>query len=278
MISVKSELRKRALHPKKGLGQNFLIDNSIAEKITEIAEVDKDDSVIEIGAGLGVLTSILSDRAREVFAIELDRDIFDILKKNLSNKSNVYLFNEDALLFNYRDLVPHKMKVVANLPYSIATEIIFKLLGNKELFSLMVLMIQKEVALRFTAKPNSKEYGTISILSQLQSDMEIAMTVSNKSFYPPPKVSSAILKIKPLSETRIPIKDYEWFSKVVRGSFFNRRKMIKNSLFQSKLIDLSSSEISKILLSTGIDPKRRGESLTIEEFANLSTHLLPYKR
>ncbi len=280
MSSVKARLKEHSLYPKKELGQHFLTNKSIAQRIIDIAGVDKNDSVIEIGAGLGILTSILSDRAKEVFAIEVDKGIFGILKQNLAKRSNIHFINEDALKFNYASIIGrgNKLKVVANLPYNIASELIFKLLDNKEFFSLMVLMVQKEMALRFAAKPNSKDYGIISVLSQVQSDIEVVMTISRNSFYPPPKVSSSVIKIKPLPAFRVPVKDYEWFSRVVKGAFFNRRKALKNSLFQSRITTLSVSDLSRVLSDMGIDPLRRGETLTLEEFAELSLNLLPYRR
>jgi 16S rRNA (adenine1518-N6/adenine1519-N6)-dimethyltransferase len=253
--------------PKKSLGQNFIIDLEVLDRMSEIAELTRNDEVLEIGAGLGTLTAFLAERAKRVVAIEMDKRLFEKLNKSFHHLSNLELLMGDVLRINLRELFTgNKMKVVSNLPYSITSPILMKLLENRDIFSLLVIMIQREVGERITASPGGRDYGSISVLLQTFFDISIELTVPPEAFWPKPKVDSVVLKLNPLRNPRIEIRDIEVFKKIVRASFSSRRKILANSL--SSLVP--KDEVEEILKSAEIDRKRRAETLSIEEFGRLT--------
>lgn len=253
--------------PKKSLGQNFIIDSKVIDRMCEIAGLTADDEVLEIGAGLGTLTSLLAERAKRVVAIEKDKRLFEKLKASINHCPNVELIMGDALKINFRELCTgNKMKVISNLPYSISSPILIKLLEKRDIFSLMVIMIQREVGERITATPGGRDYGSISVLLQTFFDISIELNVPPGAFWPKPKVDSVVLKLNPLRDARIEISDIELFEKIVRASFSSRRKILANSLRSL----VPKDRVEEILKSAGIDRKRRAETLSIEEFARLT--------
>lgn len=253
--------------PKKSLGQNFIIDSKVIDRMCEIAGLTADDEVLEIGAGLGTLTSLLAERAKRVVAIEKDKRLFEKLKASINHCPNVELIMGDALKINFRELCTgNKMKVISNLPYSISSPILIKLLEKRDIFSLMVIMIQREVGERITATPGGRDYGSISALLQTFFDISIELNVPPGAFWPKPKVDSVVLKLNPLRDARIEISDIELFEKIVRASFSSRRKILANSLRSL----VPKDRVEEILKSAGIDRKRRAETLSIEEFARLT--------
>jgi 16S rRNA (adenine1518-N6/adenine1519-N6)-dimethyltransferase len=253
--------------PKKSLGQNFIIDLEVLDRMSEIAELTRNDEVLEIGAGLGTLTAFLAERAKRVVAIEMDKRLFEKLNKSFHHLSNLELLMGDVLRINLRELFTgNKMKVVSNLPYSITSPILMKLLENRDIFSLLVIMIQREVGERITASPGGRDYGSISVLLQTFFDISIELTVPPEAFWPKPKVDSVVLKLNPLRNPRIEIRDIEVFKKIVRASFSSRRKILANS--HSSLVP--KDEVEEILKSAEIDRKRRAETLSIEEFGRLT--------
>ncbi len=255
-------LKKFKLRAVKGLGQNFLIDADIVRKIVEAADICAGEEVLEIGAGIGTLTQGLLEAGAKVTAIELDKKLPAVLKETLAGYENFKLVEGDILKINLAELMPSKFKVAANLPYYITTQILLTLLEKNLPVTKIVTMVQKEVAERMTATPGSKIYGALSIAVQFRADAKIAFEVPPESFLPPPEVTSAVVVCdvrKPLFEV-----DEEFFFKVVRTAFAQRRKTLFNSL--------SSFGREKILAS-GIDGTRRAETLSLEEFAKLSTAL-----
>lgn len=262
------------MRPKKQLGQNFLISPGIAEKIVRSAGVEKKSHVLEIGPGKGALTWKLLQRGARLTAVEKDRGLCQFLKEQIEMRAvSATLIEADALDFDPSGhFLPEERgsnMVVANLPYNVATEILFRLIDYRHLFSKLVLMIQKEVAARLIAKPGNKDYGILSILTQIFSESYILFSVPPTAFFPQPKVTSAIVAMT-LSETpRHEVQDLDLFRKVVRAAFNQRRKMIGNALkAQFKEVDWP-----KILQECQIDPQARAETLALEKFAHLSNRL-----
>lgn len=270
MTKTKELVNKYNFKFTKSLGQNFLIDDNILMDIVNAAQITKEDFVIEIGPGVGTLTKELLDKAKRVLAIELDMDLISILKQEFSEFDNFELIHKDALKVDFNKLIGEEenVKLVANLPYYVTTPIIAKLLKTDCDFHSLTIMIQKEVAERIDAEPNCKEYGALSILVQYYCDTKIIRKVPPSAFMPRPKVESIIIRLNKLSKPRVIVNDEELFFKIVRQSFNMRRKTLWNVLKSLKLLEKELLE--KAFLEAGIDCKRRGETLNIEEFAKLS--------
>jgi len=247
---------------KRSLGQNFLFDPAILERIVEAAGVNSDDTVVEIGPGPGRLTQLLAKTARSVIAIELDNQLYAKLKDALSPLENVELICGDALKYNYESIGP--FRVVANIPYYITTPIIFRLIEARAGLVSMTLTIQKEVAERIVAGPGSKDYGALSLGVQYHADAEIKFIIPAAAFRPVPKVDSAVIRMDIRKTPRVAVRDEELFFRIIRAGFSQRRKTILNSL--KPLF----GDMKDLLLEAGIDPGRRAETLYMEEFARLS--------
>ena len=267
-------IKKYGFKMTKSLGQNFLINENILDKIIESADISSDDVVLEIGTGIGTLTQRLCENAKKVIAVEIDKNLIPILNETLSDYDNITIINKDILKTDINEelknlSVNQKIKVVANLPYYITTPIIMKVLEDKVNVDCMVLMLQKEVADRMNATPSTKDYGSLSIAVQYYCNTDIVCKVPKSSFIPEPNVDSLVLKLVVNEKRKVEINDEELFFKIVRGSFSKRRKTILNSL--SNYEDLGDKDkIQKLLEISEIDAKRRGETLSIYEFANLA--------
>lgn len=268
-LSTKDIVQKYGFRFSKSLGQNFLIDDSVLLDIVDSAEVNKDDLVIEIGPGVGTLTRELLKKAKKVCAVELDSDLIPILQEELKDFDNFELIHKDALKINFNEIIGDEksVKLVANLPYYVTTPIISKLLSENYNFKSLTIMIQKEVGERIAAEPNCKEYGALSILVQYHCDTEIVRKVSSSAFIPSPKVDSIVIKLDKLDEPKVSVKDKDLFFKIVRNSFNMRRKTLWNGL---KSLKLSKEDMELAFNNAGIDPKRRGETLSLTEFGKLS--------
>lgn len=253
----------------KSLGQNFLIDDSVLTNIVEGAEVNDKDYVIEIGPGVGTLTAKLLLKAKKVTSIELDNDLIPILQEELGQYENFNLIHNDALKVDFNALMEgeESVKLVANLPYYVTTPIIVKLLKDGYNFKSLTIMIQKEVAERIDAEPNCKEYGALSVLVQYYCNTSIVRRVAPSCFMPRPKVESIVIKLERLPEPRVKTKDEKLMFELVRAGFNMRRKTLWNA---AKSFKLSKEKLEEAFENSGIDPKRRAETLTIEEFAKLA--------
>lgn len=268
-IKTQELVKKYNFKFSKSLGQNFLIDDSVLEDIVNGAEVNGEDFVIEIGPGVGTLTAQLLMKAKKVTSIELDNDLIPILTEELGNHENFNLIHNDALKVDFNEVIGDEksVKLVANLPYYVTTPIIVKLLKDQYNFKSLTIMIQKEVAERIDAEPNCKEYGSLSVLVQYYCDTKIVRKVAPSSFIPRPKVESIVIRLDRLPEPRVKTKDEKLMFELVRTGFNMRRKTLWNA---AKSFKLSKEDLEIAFENSGVDPKRRAETLTLQEFATLA--------
>ena len=269
-------LNKYNAHANKGYGQNFLIDQNVVDGIIEKAEVNKNDLIIEIGPGLGNLTSPLLENAGKVICIELDPKMVSILTDRFSLYENFELINEDVLKVDLNKLIEDNnqfktAKVVANLPYYITTPIIMKLLEDKLNLESITVMVQKEVADRLTDKPGGKEVGAITYSINYYTNPETIINVPRDSFIPAPNVDSAVIKLDVLKEPKVKVSDEELFFKIIKFSFLQKRKTLMNSLSNSGLIP--KDYLEEVLNELGIDLRVRAEQLTLKDFANITDYI-----
>jgi 16S rRNA (adenine1518-N6/adenine1519-N6)-dimethyltransferase len=246
---------------KKHLGQNFLFDPSLLLNIIRSADLSDMDTVLEIGPGPGRLTRLLAERVKKVIAIELDHNLYNRLTEELKDLDNIDLVLGDALKFPYERF--DHFKVVANIPYYITTPIIFRLIDARKSVQSMTLTIQKEVAERIVAGPGTKDYGVLSIMVQFYAEPELKFVIPKEAFRPVPKVDSAVIHMKLRRKPAVSVQDEAFFKSVVKKAFAQRRKTLSNSLKGFK-------HIKDILIQAGIDPQRRPETLSIEEFGRIS--------
>ncbi len=273
MVSLRSELAEHGIVPRKGLGQHFLVDRNILDKIIEAAGIDQGDTVLEVGSGPGMMTLALADRAKRVIAVEIDPRLTKMLKEKTADRPNVEVLQEDILDVDFnrlREKEGQRLKVIGNLPYRISTPLLFRFIDSKETFSSLTLMLQKEVAVRMTAAPGGKDYGLLSVFTQLVSEPSICFFVKPSAFFPTPKVDSAVIRLVWKSNPMVSDQDMAWFKRVVKGCFGYRRKTLINGLKHS---GLALPETTERITRAGIDPQRRPETLTIEELARLAAAL-----
>ncbi|MFV8829721.1 16S rRNA (adenine(1518)-N(6)/adenine(1519)-N(6))-dimethyltransferase RsmA [Alkalihalobacterium sp. APHAB7] len=277
-LRTRAILEKYKFSFKKSLGQNFLIDTNILGRILEAAGVSEQVGAIEIGPGIGALTEQLAKRADKVVAFEIDQRLLPVLGDTLSPYDNVKIIHSDVLKADVSQVLSEEFKegqdvmVVANLPYYVTTPILMKLLEEKLPIKRIVVMIQKEVADRIAAKPGTKDYGSLSIAAQYYAKAETVFTVPKTVFVPQPNVESAVLRLTIREEPPVKVEDESFFFQVIRSSFAQRRKTIFNNLTHHFGKD-HKEKIELALTTADVDPKRRGETLSIEEFALLSNEL-----
>lgn len=272
LTETKILLKRYRLRQKKRYGQNFLVDDFVQRNILDTACLGRDETVLEIGAGLGALTLPMAKRAKEVIALEFDRGCCDILNNLLRDYKNVRVINEDALRFDY-DSIKKPYKVVANLPYYISTPLLTRLLEYNKSITEMTLMFQKEIADRITAPCGTRDYGLLSVMVQYYTDASLCFTVSKESFMPSPKVDSAVVKLKFLESPRVMVRDEALFFDLVKASLAYKRKTLWNNLKRAGSMRLDAGLLDKVFEKTDIDPRRRGETLSLEEYAEL-THAI----
>lgn len=270
-------MKKYNLTANKKLGQNFLIDDEAVSKIIESANITKDDMIIEIGPGLGTLTSKLLEKAGKVIAIELDDRMVKILNDRFLIYNNFELINDDVLKVNLPNIIEKNkeyknVKVVANLPYYITTPIIMKLLENKLEIESITIMIQKEVAERIVADPGTKLSGAITYSVHYYAEPEEVTLVPNTSFIPSPEVDSEVIKLNIRKIPPVKLKDEKLFFNIIKASFMQRRKTLPNGLVNGGIVENKTKAI-EILKSIGLNENVRGEELTLEQFANLSNEI-----
>lgn len=276
-VRTKAVLDKYGFTFKKSLGQNFLIDTNILRKIVENAELTEMSGAVEIGPGIGALTEQLAKVCKKVIAFEIDHRLIPVLKDTLSPYPHVSIIHQDFLKANVNQVLrdyfsdDQEISIVANLPYYITTPIIMKCLEDKLPFKNMVVMMQKEVGDRIVAKPGTKNYGSLTLAIQYFTTAEIVLHVPKTVFIPQPNVDSVVVRLRKREKPIVEVKDESFFFKVIKSSFGQRRKTILNNLTNSFEQGKEKKELILACLNLAeIDPKRRGETLTIEEFAKLS--------
>ena len=252
----------------KKLGQNFLIKRGIVDEIVHAAELTPGEPVLEVGPGIGTLTQGLAQSGADVTAIELDRRLLEVLDTTLASYDNVRIVHGDVLKLDVPTIMNHKpFKVVANLPYYITTPIIMSLLESKLPIERLVVMVQKEVALRMVAKPGTKDYGALSVAVQYYTEPDIVLDVPPKSFLPAPAVTSSVIRCVLRDKPPVDVIDEKLFFRVVKAGFAQRRKTFSNTM---KRTGLSKDRIEELLAKANIDGQRRGETFTLQEFADVA--------
>lgn len=271
-------IQKYNFNFQKKFGQNFLIDTHVLEKIISSAGVTKDDFVLEIGPGIGTMTQYLAEAAREVCAVEIDKNLIPILQETLAAYDNVTILNADILKVDIAKLAEEKnggrpIKVVANLPYYITTPIIMGLFESHVPIENITIMVQKEVAERMESGPGTKDYGALSLAVQYYANPEIVANVPPNCFMPRPGVGSAVIRLTRHKEAPIPVEDEALLFKLIRASFNQRRKTLQNGLNNSPELSFSKETIAQAIEEAGFSPTIRGEALTLEQFAALANIL-----
>lgn len=273
-------MNKYNITASKSLGQNFLVDSEVVLGIVDSAKVSKEDLIIEIGPGLGTLTSVLLERAGKVVCIELDKRMVNIISDRFALYGNFEVINEDVLKVplnsiieeNLRDNNLKRAKVVANLPYYITTPIIMKLLEDRLNLTSITVMVQKEVAERLTESPGGKESGAITYSINYFADSEIVINVPNTSFIPAPEVNSSVIKLTLLNEPRVKVIDEQILFKVIKVAFMQKRKTLVNSLCNGRILE-NKEKVEEMLRKLNIDLKIRAEKLTLEQFAEIADYV-----
>jgi len=282
-VRTRAILEKYGFSFKKSLGQNFLIDTNILKKIVSFANLNENSGAIEIGPGIGALTEQLARTSKKVVAFEIDQRLLPILNDTLSPYENVKIIHRDVLEADVQVVMDEEFKgiddimVVANLPYYVTTPIIMKLLEDQLPIRGIVCMLQKEVADRISAKPGTKDYGSLSIAVQYYTEAETVMIVPKTVFVPQPNVDSAVIRLIKREQPAVSVKDEAFFFQVTKASFAQRRKTLLNNL-TSQLPEgkQKKEEILTALHASGVEPTRRGETLSLEEFGCLADELYPY--
>lgn len=277
MTSPRTLLAAYNIRPRKKLGQNFIIDPTFTQMIVNRTGILSEDTVLEIGAGLGALTIPLAHRAQKVFAVEKDPQIIDILKTEILARglSNVIVIENNILTLDIETLaesINRKIIVMGNLPYNISSQILVQLIRSRKVVSRAVLMFQKEMAQRITAQPGCKNYGRLTVMLRYCSDIAKIADAQASLFFPKPKIDSEILELKFKTEIEYPAGDELFLFRVIKAAFGNRRKILKNALAASEL-GIDANTAKQTLNRLGIDPVRRAETMTVEEFVRLSNYL-----
>ncbi|NLT95147.1 MAG: 16S rRNA (adenine(1518)-N(6)/adenine(1519)-N(6))-dimethyltransferase RsmA [Clostridia bacterium] len=276
VVSLKDILEKHNFKFKKKYGQNFITDPGILKKIVSLGDISSNDVVVEIGPGAGTLTKAIAVQAGLVIAIEIDKDLLPILEENLAGCGNVRIIEGDALKINLDKLVeeisgePKTYKIIANLPYYITSPLVMHFLESGFKIKKIVIMVQKEVAERFTARPGTKDYGALTVILNLYTKPRIAFFVSRNVFTPKPDVDSAVVELEVREELPFEINNIDILRSLIKAAFNQRRKTLTNAL---KGLNIEKEQILKVLEDAGIDPQRRGETLSLEEFVRIANRL-----
>ncbi len=261
-------LKRFGIHMSKKLGQNFLIDPSVVARIADAAQLSEEDTVLEIGPGIGTLTQGLAETGANVIAVEIDSHLIPVLAETVGSYENIHVEHGDILRVNIPELVgKERVKGAANLPYYITTPIIMGLLEAKLPIELLVTMVQKEVAERMVARPGTKDYGALSVSVQYYTEPKIMFTVPPRSFIPAPAVDSAVIRCIVREKPPVEVAEEKMFFRVVKAAFAQRRKTLSNSL---KVTGQPAEVVKQALTMANIDGTRRGETLSLQEFADLA--------
>jgi 16S rRNA (adenine1518-N6/adenine1519-N6)-dimethyltransferase len=277
MAKTKEIINRYDFAFKKNFGQNFLIDERVLNKIIAAADITEEDTVLEVGPGIGTLTQALAKSAKKVIAVEIDKTLVPILGEVLADYNNIEIINNDILKVDVAELVRQNggkaLKLVANLPYYITTPIIMGILEQKLPVESITVMIQKEVALRMQAAPSTKDYGALSLAVQYYCEPYLVANVPQNCFMPRPNVDSAVIRLTPHKNPPVVAKNEQLMFKLIKVAFSQRRKTLLNCIFNSNEWGLDKEQIAALLVQSGFDERVRGETLTLEDFARLSDTL-----
>ena len=277
MTTVRKILKDYGIRPLKRFGQSFLEDKNVIHKILKISDIQRDDTVVEIGAGLGIMTELIAEKAGKVIALEIDPRMIQILKERLAGCHHVDVVHNDVLEYDFSsvssELPERKIKIIGNIPYNISSQILFHVLDHRDHISSMILMFQKELADRLVASPGTKEYGIPTVFVSMYAECSREMVIPRSCFYPEPKILSAVMKMIMREKPSVDLNDHEFFSKIVKMAFSKRRKTLLNNLRGLQLLGYSGRDIDLALQDSGIDGMKRGETLTAEELGRLSNSL-----
>lgn len=278
---TKQIIKKYEFNFKKNFGQNFLVDERVLDKIVNAADINKNDLVIEVGPGIGTLTQAMAKRAGKVVSVEIDRTLVPILGELLEDYDNVEIINEDILKVDINEIIAShpgmSVKMAANLPYNITTPIIMGILEKHIPMESLTVMIQKEVAYRMNAKPSTKDYGSLSLVTQYYCEPYLVANVPQNCFMPRPNVDSAVIRLNILKEPKIKVEDEQFMFDFIKAAFSQRRKTLVNCIFSSGLTKLNKEEIGNVLNELGYDERVRGESLSLEDYGIISEKLRSFK-
>lgn len=277
LARTRGALATQGIRPRKRLGQTFLIDAGVRDRIVEAAAIGFEDGVVEVGPGTGALTEALAERAAALLAIEVDPVLCRALRQNLGERPGVSIVCADALAYDFAAGVREHLRrdqaiLVGNIPYAIASPLLLHLLASAPCFSRLLLMVQREVAERLMAEPATKPYGALTVLCHLRARIAGVLQVSRHAFFPRPRVDSAVIRLDPLPPTAPAPADPALFRRVVRGAFGQRRKTLRNAL-AAALPERGRAAVEGALVATSIDPGRRGETLSVQEYLALADAL-----
>ncbi|MEN6318745.1 MAG: 16S rRNA (adenine(1518)-N(6)/adenine(1519)-N(6))-dimethyltransferase RsmA [Syntrophaceae bacterium] len=277
MTTVRQILKDYGIKPLKRFGQSFLEDKNVIHKILKISEITGENTVVEIGAGVGIMTELIAKRARKVIALEIDPRMIQILNERLASYHNVDVVQTDVLKYDFSlatsGLTTQKLTIIGNIPYNISSQILFRLLGYRNHISSMILMFQKELAERFIAFPGTKEYGIPTVLLSMYAECSREMLIPRNCFYPEPKIMSTVLRLVIREIPQVDLQNHEFFVKIVKMAFSKRRKTLLNNLRSLHILGFSEKEVANALWNAGIDGTRRGETLTAVELGRLCNTL-----
>ncbi len=266
---------------KKNFGQNFLVDERVLDKIISAADIGENDLVIEVGPGIGTLTQAMAKKAGRVISVEIDKALVPILEELLSDYDNVEIINEDILKVDINDIISAypgmTVKMVANLPYNITTPIIMNILEKHIPMESLTVMIQKEVAYRMNALPSTKDYGSLSLVTQYYCRPYLVANVPQNCFMPRPNVDSAVIKLTILDRPEVEVKDEQFMFLFIKSAFAQRRKTLVNCIYNSSITSLDKEGLASVLKEFGYDVRVRGESLSLSDYALLSDRMLEYR-
>ncbi|HAS73205.1 MAG TPA: 16S rRNA (adenine(1518)-N(6)/adenine(1519)-N(6))-dimethyltransferase [Clostridiales bacterium UBA8960] len=279
--TIKYIMEKYGFKFSKGLGQNFIIDDNVLTRIIEGSDINKEDGILEIGPGIGVMTDVLCEHANKVVSVEIDKSLIPVLQETVGHHENLTVINQDVLKLDVLKLVrdefgDRKPKLIANLPYYVTTPIIMMFLEERIPVSDLIVMIQKEVADRIIAKPSTKEYGALSVVVQYFTEPSIVTRVSRGSFMPMPNVDSTVIRLKVRETSPVMLDDEATFFLTIKDGFGKRRKTLLNAL-SSGFLRISKDQAKRALDMAGIPENTRGEALNIDEFASLSNAIYKVK-
>lgn len=279
---TKQIIKKYEFNFKKNFGQNFLVDERVLDKIVSAADISENDLVIEVGPGIGTLTQAMAKKAGKVVSVEIDKTLVPILGELLADYDNIEIINEDILKVDINELIEHhngmNVKMAANLPYNITTPIIMNILEKHIPMESLTVMIQKEVAYRMNAKPSTKDYGSLSLVTQYYCEPYLVANVPQNCFMPRPNVDSAVIKLTILKEPRVNVKNEQFMFDFIKAAFSQRRKTLVNCIFSNGMLRLNKEELGKVLNELGYDERVRGESLTLEDYAKISDKMLEFRK